>query len=350
MRSEGLDMSGASRRRRPPLGVRLVYGLMREPDLDALSDDELIAVRDAQNRAVVSGPVRVLTGRPDPGAAIAWRRLELPDRVLPVRVYRPARGPAGPGAGLPLVVHVHGGGFAGTAAQCDWVSSRIAARLPAVVVSVEHRLVTPGTPGVPFAAAVEDGWDALRHVVEHAAQWDVDAGRVAVMGESAGGAVAALAAVRAARSGLPLRAQVLVNPCTDLTPTALDHPSVAEYADSPTLTRARLELFRRLAVPEGADARAVSPMYAEDLGGLAPALVVVPSLDPLADHGRAYAARLREAGTPARVAEYRRAGHAFISMPTLVPAARPARREILAFLRGHLRPATASSAAEAADR
>lgn len=115
-----------------------------------------------------------------------------------------------------------------------------------------------------------------------------------------------------------------------------------EYAHTPTLGVTRMRFFRRLAVPAGADARAVSPLYADDLSGLPPALVVVPTLDPVADHGRAYAARLREAGTPVQVAEYHRAGHAFLSMPRLVPQARHARAGVTEFLRDRLTAAPAA--------
>lgn len=80
----------------------------------------------------------------------------------------------------------------------------------------------------------------------------------------------------------------------------------------------------------------MSPLYADDLSGLPPALVVIPAVDPLADHGRAYAERLRDAGTPARIAEYPGATHAFLSIPGLVRPARPARTEITIFLREHL--------------
>ncbi|MEV0725762.1 alpha/beta hydrolase fold domain-containing protein [Micromonospora purpureochromogenes] len=118
--------------------------------------------------------------------------------------------------------------------------------------------------------------------------------------------------------------------------TAFDYASMSEHATSPTLTVTQMELFRRLAVPEGADPRAVSPLYADDLSGLAPALVVVPTLDPVADHGRTYAERLREAGTPARLTEHPGATHAFLSMPGVVPQAKPARTEIVEFLRGRL--------------
>ncbi len=224
------------------------------------------------------------------------------------------------------MVHIHGGGFVGTAAQCDWINSHVAARVPAVVVSVEHRLVSPT---VPLSAAVDDGWEVLRRTAE----WGIDPERVAVFGESAGALVAATAAIRARDSGLRLRAQVLVNPCVDLTDAAFDHPSMKEHADSPMLTVPQIAFFRRMAV---SDQRNISPLYADDLARLAPALVVVPTDDPVADQGRTYAERLREAGTAATVTEHPGAPHAFLSLPHLVPQARAARTEIIDFLRRHL--------------
>lgn len=329
-------MSHPTAVQQPPLGIRLLHALRKEPDWLTMPAEALVAFRDAENRRRASGLARVITGFPERGATIGWQQVALPDRVLRVRVYRPSPGRRGPDAGLaslPLVLHVHGGGFVGTAAQSDWVNSHLAGRLPAVVVSVEHRLLSPE---IPLSAAVDDGWDVLRHVVQHAAQWGVDPARAAVFGESAGSMVTALAAIRARESDLLLRAQVLVNPCVDLTSTAFDYASMTEHANSPTLTVTQMELFRRLAVPEGTDPRAVSPLYADDLNGLAPALVVVPTLDPLADHGRAYALRLREAGTPVQLTERSGAGHAFLSMPGVVPQARAARARIAGFLRDRL--------------
>ncbi|MDG4824711.1 alpha/beta hydrolase fold domain-containing protein [Asanoa sp. WMMD1127] len=317
----------------PPLGVRLLQAVRKEPDWLTMPAATLDAFREAENRRRSSPLMRVVTGFPDRGTMITWQDLPLPDRVLRVRVYRPSPARVGADA-LPLVLHVHGGGFVGTAAQSDWINSHLAGRLPAVVVSVEHRLVAPG---VPMSAAVDDGWDALRHVVGDAARWGVDPSRVALFGESAGGAVAAVSAIRARESDLDVAAQVLVNPCVDLTATALDYPSMAAHGDSPTLTLAQLTLLRRLAVPDGADAGAVSPLHADDLGRLAPALVVVPTLDPLADQGRAYARALRAAGTSATLHVHPGAGHAFLSMPGMVPAqAKAARAQIAAFLGRHL--------------
>lgn len=304
-----------------------------EPDWSAITAEELVAYREAENRFRASDAARAITGEPDPGAAIDWQEVALLGREVPVRVYRPSHGPDGDGGGrteLPLVLHVHGGGFVGTAVQSDWVNSHLAARLPAVVVSVEHRLIAPDTP---LAAAVDDGWEVLQHVVRRAAQWGVDPARTAVFGESCGGFICALAAIRAKEAGLPLQAQVLVNPAVDVTEAMLDHASVTEHARTPTLAVPQLRLFQRLAAPPGTDARALSPLYADSLDGLAPALVVVPTHDPLADHGRVYTERLQAAGTPARLSEYHGAGHAFVSTPGMAPQAEPARAEILDFLR-----------------
>jgi len=97
-----------------------------------------------------------------------------------------------------------------------------------------------------------------------------------------------------------------------------------------------MKLLLRFAVPEGSDPRAMSPLYADSLSGLAPALVVVPTLDPLADHGRTYADRLDEAGTPTELSEHPGAGHGFLSMPGVVPQAKAARARITDFLRDRL--------------
>ncbi|GLW09254.1 alpha/beta hydrolase [Microtetraspora sp. NBRC 13810] len=325
-------MSEVTGTERPPLGIRLLHALGKEPDWSAMTAEKLVAYSDAENRKRASRLARVITGFPDRGATIEWQEMALPGRDLRVRVYRPSPGRGGGAgrAGLPLVLHVHGGGFVGTAVQSDWVNSHLAARLPAVVVSVEHRLLDPETP---LPAAVDDGWDVLQRVVRHAAQWGIDPARTAVFGESTGSMVTALVAIRARESDLPLRAQVLVNPVVDLTSTMFEHASITRHAHSPTLTVPQMRLLHRFAVPPGTDPRAMSPLYADDLSGLAPALVVVPTIDPLADHGRSYAEALRAAGTPARLTEHPGATHAFLSMPGVVPQAKAARAEIAEFLR-----------------
>ncbi|MEW6644237.1 MAG: alpha/beta hydrolase [Pseudomonadota bacterium] len=304
-----------------------------EPDFATITPEDLIAYRNAENRFRASAAARKLLGEPDASAVIEWQEIALSGRDVPVRVYRPRPTDTGEDVAkpaLPLVLHVHGGGFVGTAVQCDWTNSHLAARLPAVVVSVEHRLVAPDSP-LPNAAA--DAWDVLWHVARHADHWGVDPARIAVFGESFGALLSALSAARARDADLALKAQVLVNPVVDVTETMFGYPSMAEYALSPTRARPLLRFLQQLCVPPGADARACSPLYADDLSGLAPALVVIPTQDALADHGHRYAERLREAGTSVRLSEYPGAKHAFLTLPGVEPQAETAQAEILSFLR-----------------
>ncbi|MGX1614781.1 alpha/beta hydrolase [Micromonospora chalcea] len=316
-------------RGKAPLGTRL---LRDSQDWEALTDDELIAARDKANRVASSRAARVITGRPDRGAYIEQTSIVLPGRRLMLRVHRPK----GASGRLPLVVSFHGGGFfAGTAAQNDWLNSHLAARCPAVVVSVEYRLA----PEHPLPQPIDDGYDTVVRLVDDAARRGVDPASVAVMGESAGGTIAGLVALRARTDGPPLRAQALIYPGTDWTESMTEYSSVTENADNPTLSLSRLRVARKLSVPPTLDPRSVSPVKFDSLAGLPPTLVVTAALDPLADHGRRYVERLLEDGTDAHLTCYPRATHTFLSIPGLVPAARPARREIVAFLRGHLHPA-----------
>ncbi|MFL1379756.1 MULTISPECIES: alpha/beta hydrolase [unclassified Nocardiopsis] len=312
-----------------PLGARI---LARDTtDWDALTDDQVIAARHRTNRQRASRALRVVTGFPDRRAHIEERTLDLPGRGLTLRVHRPRNA----GTRLPLVLSFHGGGFlVGTAAQNDWINSHLAARCPAVVVGVEYRLA----PEHPLPRPIEDGHDTLARILDEPEAWGVDPGAVAVLGESAGGTIAALLALRSREGGPAVHAQVLAYPVTDWTETRADHPSVAANAGQPGLSLSQWRTAARLSLPADLDPRGVSPLKSEDLSGLPPTLVVTGDLDPVADHGARYAERLREAGNDARLARYPRAVHGFVSMPGLVPQARSARREILAFLRGRLHP------------
>jgi acetyl esterase len=313
-----------------PLGTRI---LRDTRDWAAMTDEQVVAARDKANRAATSRAARIITGLPDRRAHVTETTIELPGRRLMLRVHRPKHA----SGKLPLIVSFHGGGFfSGTAAQNDWLNSHLAVRCPAVVVSVEYRLA----PEHRLPRPIEDGYDTVVRLVEDAAGWGVDPGAVAVMGESAGGTIAALIALRAGKDGPPLLAQVLNYPATDWTETMIAYPSIEENADNPTLSLSRLHLAHKLSVPPDLDARGVSPLKFDSLAGLPPALVVTAGLDPVADHGRRYAERLREDGTDARLSCYPRATHSFLSIPGLVPAARPARREIRTFLRSHLHPAS----------
>ena len=237
-----------------------------------------------------------------------------------MRIYRPA----GAEGVLPGVIAFHGGGFVlGDPEQAEWLCSEVAVRVGAVVVSADYRLA----PEHPYPAAVEDAWDTTRWAYESAAELGIDADRLAVMGESAGGTLAAVAAIRARDSGMPrLRMQALLYPAVDMSAT---FDSERRNAAGPVITSAQMKGFSRLYLggADGSDPIA-SPLRTTDLGGLAPALIQTAEHDPLADNGRHYATALRDAGVPVRYTNYRGAVHGYLNMPGVVPAARQAIDEI----------------------
>ena len=320
----------------PPWGVRLLGWLSRSTKpLAELTDDELIAARDRLNRLRASKAARVVTGFPHRHVAIEQRALPLSDRSLSMRVYRPFRYQGA----LPLVVHFHGGGFAsGTAAQTDWLNSGVAARTPALVVSVDYRLA----PEHPFPASTQDAFDALEWLRDAASELNTCAGPPALMGDSAGGNLAAVAALHARDNGTDVALQVLIYPVVDFTDAMLSYPSAIENPD-PILTPTALTGFRRIWLGDNDPADPlISPLLTSDLRGVAPALVQTARFDPLRDQGAAYASRLRDVGALEALTEYPHAAHAFIATPGANRGARRARREIVA----HLQQAFARQLAE----
>jgi len=245
------------------------------------------------------------------------------DGPLPVRVYRRQQPAAGP---RPLVLNFHGGGWVlGGLDTADWLCSSVAVGLDAVVVSLDYRLA----PGHRFPAAAEDCYAALVDVVGRAAELGADPGRVAVMGDSAGGNLAAVVSVMARdRSGPTITHQGLLYPATDLT---MASPSIDENASAPVLTKADMLAFRAHYLGDG-DPRQpyASPLLADDLTGLPPALVQVAEHDPLRDDGLRYAEALRAAGVPVRVTEYTGMPHGYLSFPRLCRSAPQALAELVA--------------------
>jgi acetyl esterase len=249
------------------------------------------------------------TDRPVPG----------PAGDIPVRIYRPTDGHA---ASRPLVLYFHGGGFAlGGLYMGDWACGTVAARVGAVVVSVDYRLA----PSHVFPAAVEDCYAALSWTAAHAAELGAT-GPIGVVGESAGGNLAAVACLIARERGGPaVRHQALSYPVTDMTGEV---PAVT----SPFLSGAEMARYNSLYLgPEGDPANPwASPLLAADHSGLPPALIQVGEHDLLRDNVMRYAAALRAAGVPVRFTEYVGMPHGFVNFPGLSRAAHQAMAEVCA--------------------
>jgi acetyl esterase len=208
----------------------------------------------------------------------------------------------------------------------------------AVVLSVGYRLA----PEHPFPAAVEDSIAALRWAHAHIGELGGDGGRTAVAGDSAGGNLAAVTARLARDEGLPLAAQLLIYPGTDF---AGGYPSESENAEGYFLTAADMAWFARNYAGDAdvADPR-LSPIRADDLSGLAPAIVVTAEFDPLRDQGEAYAEALARAGVQVVRRRYGGLIHGFFDLGALSPAAAAATREVCADLRGLLERAASAAA------
>lgn len=246
-----------------------------------------------------------------------------PDGELPLRTYRPDQGT------LPALVYYHGGGWVrGNLDTHDELCRSLAADAGCLVVSVGYRRA----PEHPFPAPLEDCYAATEWVADHAAALDVDPGRVAVAGDSAGGNLAAAVSLLAReRDGPRLARQALIYPATD---HAFDTTSYEENAEGYLLSRRSMQWYWDHylgSTVHGANPFA-SPLRAPDLSALPPATVLTCGFDPLRDEGLAYADRLRTAGVDVTVRNYSDAIHAFVSFPDLTRT-REARADLVADLR-----------------
>jgi acetyl esterase len=214
---------------------------------------------------------------------------------LAARVYRNTRGKS------PTVVFFHGGGWvAGDLETHDRQARLLVIETGAVVVSVDYRR----PPETRFPGAFEDAFASVRDIVERIDEFGGDSKRVGVAGDSAGGNLAAAAAIACRDGGIPLAAQLLAYPVIDAAGNYADpkenarYPSRSENAEGYFLSRAVMEWFAGHYLSDskqGTDWR-VSPLRARSLAGVAPAIVTTAWFDPLRDEGKAYAEALKAAG------------------------------------------------------
>jgi acetyl esterase len=233
-----------------------------------------------------------------------------------VRLYRP-RGAADAGP-LPALVYFHGGGWTiGDLDTHDVVCRELADLARCAIASVDYRLA----PEHKFPAAVDDAVAATRWVAREAGRLGIDARRIAVGGDSAGGNLAAVVALVARdEGGPPLAMQTLIYPATDM---AADTASHLRYAEGLLLTRDSIVWFKENYLRDAADEAdwRASPLKAPDLARLPPAYVITAGFDPLVDEGRAYADRLQTAGVPVTYECFEGMIHGFVTMGGAIAAA-----------------------------
>jgi acetyl esterase len=255
----------------------------------------------------------------------------LPGREIPVRVFRPSMAAD---VARPAVLYCHGGGFiAGDLETHAYVCALLAMRIDAVVLGVHYRRA----PENPYPAALEDCDAALAWLVAEAERVGADPRRIALAGDSAGGALAASLAIRCRdRGGPSLRAQALLYPVLD---DDDGRPSYLRGAD-PFLTRDAMRGFLSAYLPERrmrASPEAI-PMRVEDPRGLPPTYILAAELDPLRDEAHAYAAKLAASGVAIKLGEWPGTIHGFLRAQDTSAASRAALDDVAAFLRAALLP------------
>ena len=301
--------------------VRALLEMMDAQGVPPLESQDPVEARKSRE-----GPMKMLGGEPVALARVEDLTIPGPGGGVPVRVYASELG------GLrPALIYFHGGGFAfGNLDTHDAVCRSLAKESGAVVIAVDYRL----SPEHKFPAAVEDAHAAVVWVAANAKSLGIDTRRIAVSGDSAGGNLATVIAIRCREAGGPaLASQVLIYPVTDM--SSFDTDSHREFGEGYFLSRAGMEWFtgHYLSSADLARNPEVSPLLAPDLSALPPALVITAEFDPLRDEGEAYAKRLQKAGVPVTVTRYPGMIHAFVSMRGVLAGGRQAIQEVAKFIR-----------------
>lgn len=284
--------------------------LLREPAAETLPIPE--------GRAALLRECR-LAGGEQPIGEVRDLDVPTPAGSMRARLYVPSstRGTT------PLLVFLHGGGMIYGDLDTHDAPCRVLAERAAVrVLALDYRLA----PEHRFPAAVEDCWAGYRWAVEHAGELGADPAKVAVGGDSAGGYLSAVVAIRAAEAGVPCAFQLLVYPVTDhVRPTR----SRQLFSEGFFLTQAFMDLAVESYLADGDDRGdpLISVQYTSPVPpGLAPALVVTAGFDPLRDEGEAYARTLQEAGVDVELRRYPGFIHGFLNV---VGAGRATRAAVL---------------------
>ncbi|MFM2059245.1 MAG: hypothetical protein RLY71_3630 [Pseudomonadota bacterium] len=293
--------------------------------IDRARRTPLQSLTPTEARRAYAGAAEVLEPARAPLARVENFEIPLGQHACAARLYAPSQ------AELPVLLYLHGGGFViGGLETHDSLCRQLALRSGAAVVALDYRLA----PEHRFPAAVDDSWGALQWLAHEAWQLGLDGSRLAIGGDSAGGTLAAVAALQARDAGLPLALQLLITPGTT---AHADTASHRRYAQGFLIDQALVEWFfdHYIDAADRTDWR-FAPLLADELEDVAPACLVLAECDPLIDEGLAYADRLRMAGVPVELELYTGVTHDFIKLGRAIPEAAQAQAAIGAALRAAL--------------
>ena len=249
--------------------------------------------------------------------------VEAGDVSIPIRIYRP-----NPNPNLPVLCFFHGGGWVvGSLNGSDHVCRRIVQATGMIVVATEYRLA----PEHKFPEPLDDCFAVTKWASENASSFGGDGSKLTVIGDSAGGNLAAAVALKARDEGAPaIQRQVLIYPVTSAVGV---YPE--DVRDAPILTQLDMQYYIKHYIRDEADRTNayVAVLSAESHKNLPPALIITAQYDPLRAEGFAYAEALQKAGVATTYSEYKGMIHAFLSFPKFAPPAKDAYAEIGNYLR-----------------
>jgi acetyl esterase len=279
------------------------------------------------------GALRELYGPGPEMARVEDVTIPAPHGGVPARVFTPHGDPRA------VIIYYHGGGWViGALDEFDTLGRQLAEKSSSTVVLVDYRLA----PEHRYPAAVEDAYTALEWVADAVGRLARDGAPLVVMGDSAGGNLAAIVAQRARDGGPRIAAQVLVYPVTDCD---LDNASYRDPENQLLLSRDSMVWFWDHYTPDAScrTEPGASPLRSEDLSGLPPAIVLTAEHDVLRDEGEAYAEKLRAAGVPVESRRLDGQMHGFFTMVNVLPGAAVGLDHVVEQLQEHLSGTTAAA-------
>lgn len=245
--------------------------------------------------------------------------------TIPIQLYYPSSQ-----QNLPLILFFHGGGWIyGNFQTHDFMCCRLARDTGAIILAVRYRLA----PFFKYPVALEECYDVLMWAVQNALELRANRNRIIVMGDSAGGNLATALCLMTRDQGHSLIAQqILIYPVTS---GVIDQPSVDRNANAPVLTKDMMQSFVQYYAQSESDIGQpyFSPLLAENLTNLPPALIITCEYDLLHDQAQAYAQRLQEAGNQVLLLDYPGMIHGFLSFPFFCREALPAFEQIAAYVK-----------------
>ncbi|HHG84526.1 MAG TPA: alpha/beta hydrolase [Bacteroidetes bacterium] len=289
-----------------PFRTRLVLLMLKAIRAKAFHKMSLAAIKRARKPVPRFFLTNFVLGRPVHCHQVYDRKIPVRDGEIRIRVYIPTSE-----KGLPIILNFHGGGWVvGNLQNNDQYCARLARDVGAIVLSVDYRLA----PEHKFPVPVQDAYDALLWAYQHAPELGADPNRIGVTGDSAGGNLsAAISLMSRDLKGPAIAFQALLYPATD---SRMDFASMDEHANAPILGKKDVETFLAHYIRNDADLENpyLSPVLAENLSNLPPALVVTAGNDPLRDDGKAYAKALKSAGNTVEYHCFQNDIHGFVTL------------------------------------